>query len=556
MGNGGIKNQQSSVNFWLGISLLVSLYYGFWFYYYVFSQDYIIQDDARQHVVWLQRFFDPELFPQDIIADYFQGLAPVGYKALYFLSAKIGIEPILLAKILPPFLGIITTIYVYFFTLKIVPISICGFFSSLFTNQLIWLNDDLVSATPRAFIYPLFAAFLYYLAKNKLIPCLAIMLLQGLFYPQLLLIEMAILSLRLLNRQTYIWWILGLIVTAIALYPVTQKPPELATVVTAQQMQQMPEFNPDGRSPFFGGGWFNYWFAGSSGLDLPLFPPIVWASMALPWLLKSKLPTIKLITKKIDILKQVTVASLLIFIMAHILLPKLHLPSRYTYHSLRFIMAIATGIVITILFNLGKNWLRRKIQANKSFKLSEKVKITLITLFSLTVIIFPALPHVFIDWSQNWRIGTAPEIYEYLAQQPKDIIVASLSKEVNTISAFAQRSIFVGEEFALAYHPSYYNQVRERAIALIQAQYTPNIEVLKSFIQQYDIDYLLLDKAAFTSDYSLDQDWLINSSWSDVTRNAIADLESGVSPALVEFVEPCSVVSTEDLNLLDTACIL
>ncbi|MEM9276375.1 MAG: hypothetical protein AAGA80_26000, partial [Cyanobacteria bacterium P01_F01_bin.143] len=439
---------------------------------------------------------------------------------------------------------------------------------SLFINQLIWLNDDLVSATPRAFVYPLFAAFLYYLAKNRLIPCLTTMLLQGLFYPQLLLIEMAILSLKLLvknskssvkstlNKQPYIWWILGLIVTAIALYPVTQKPPELATVVTAQQMKQMPEFNPGGRSPFFSDGWFNYWFAGSSGLDLPLFPPIVWTSIALPWLWKTKLPVIKLITKKIDILKQIVIASLSMFVMAHILLPRLHLPSRYTYHSLRFAMAIATGIVITILFDLGKNWFRTKIKANKSFKLSDKIKITLITLFSLTVIIFPALPHVFIDWFQNWRIGTETEIYEYLAQQPKDIMVASLSKEINIIPAFTQRSIFLGEEFALAYHPSYYNQVQERAIALIQAQYTSDISVLKSFIQRYNIDYLLLNKVAFTSDYSLDQDWLIHSSWSDVTKNAIANLESGVSPILVEFMPSCSVVSTKDLNLLDTACIL
>ncbi len=167
----------------------------------MFTQDYIVQDDARQHVVWLQRFIDPELFPQDIIADYFQGLAPLGYKTLYFVAAKVGIEPILLAKIVPPISGIITTVYIYLFTIKIVPNNICGFLSSLFINQLIWLNDDLVSATPRAFVYPLFAVFLYYLARKLLISCLIIMFLQGLFYPQLLLIEITILSFRVLVKS-------------------------------------------------------------------------------------------------------------------------------------------------------------------------------------------------------------------------------------------------------------------------------------------------------------------------------------------------------------------
>ena len=83
------------------------------------------------------------------------------------------------------------------------------------------------------------SAFLYYFARNSIVHCLILMFLQGLFYPHILLIEMTMLSLRLLvfksffkieptsNRQYYIWWILGLIVTAIAIYPLTQKPPEL-----------------------------------------------------------------------------------------------------------------------------------------------------------------------------------------------------------------------------------------------------------------------------------------------------------------------------------------
>ncbi|MGL5833728.1 MAG: hypothetical protein ACRC1Z_10940, partial [Waterburya sp.] len=74
-------------NFGLGITLLIPLYYGFCFYYFVFNQEYIVQDDARQHVVWLQRFVDADLFPDDLIANYFSRLAPMGFKYLYFLLA-------------------------------------------------------------------------------------------------------------------------------------------------------------------------------------------------------------------------------------------------------------------------------------------------------------------------------------------------------------------------------------------------------------------------------------------------------------------------------------
>ncbi|MDJ0595581.1 MAG: hypothetical protein QNJ72_37290 [Pleurocapsa sp. MO_226.B13] len=563
-----ISNRLSTINrsykyLWLGISILFCLYYGIYFYYYVFSHDYIVQDDARQHIVWLQRFSDPELFPQDIIANYFSGLAPLGFKSLYFLAAQVGIEPILLAKLLPPILALITTIYIYLFTLEILPIPITAFFSSLLLNQLIWLNDDLVSATARAFLYPLLAAFLYYLAKNKIIPCLILMFLQGLFYPHLLLIEMAILSLRLLapknnfsikltqKKQPYIWWICGLIVTAIALYPITQKPPELAIVVTAEQMQQMPEFNLGGRSEFYGGGWFKYWFTGSSGLSLPLFPTIVWFGVALPFLLTTKLQIIKLITDKVAILKQLTIASLFLFILAQLLLPRLHLPNRYTYHSSRFILAIATGIVLTILLDLGWNWLEQK----KQFNQAAKIKLALVTLFSLIVIIFPAIPHVFTNWFQNWRIGTVPEIYQYLARQPKDILVASLSEEVNNLPAFSRRSILAGSEFSLAYHPMYYNQIQQRTIDLLQAQYTPELKVLQSFIEQYKIDFILIETNAFTSEYLLTKSWLINSYYADETQKVVEILRSGSSPKLAELVPACSVVSTENLNLLDATCI-
>ena len=560
-----INNNRKNVYLYLGISLLFALYYGAFFYYYAFTHEYIIQDDGRHHIVWLQKFVDAELFPQDYIANYFLSLAPIGYKALYFVAAKIGIEPLLLAKILPPILGLITTVYIYFFTLEILPLPITGCISSLLINQLMWLNDDLVTATPRAFLYPLFAAFLYYLSQRKIIPCLILMLLQGLFYPQILLIQIAIVGLGLLrydkflfkltqDKKAYIWFISGLIASAIALIPLTQKKPELATVITAKVMEQMPEFNQGGRTPFYGGGWFDYWLINSNGLNLPLFPTIVWLGVGLPFLMRTRLPIIKLITPKIIISLQVTVASLILFIAAHILLPTLHLPGRYTYHTLRFILGISSAIVITLLLNLALNWYNKKIKYH-SFKPLDKLKITLVLLFSLTVIIFPAVPYVFVNWFQNWRIGTETEIYQYLAQQPKDILVASLSEEINNIPAFSQRSILTGREFAYAYHPVYYNQIKQRTINLLQAQYSPDIAVLKSFVKQYDVDYLLIENTAFTPEYLLEKDWLINSSFSSETRGAIISLNSN-SSALTQLILPCSVVTTKNFNLLDTACIL
>ena len=543
---------------WLGLSVLFTLYFALVSLHYAFSYDYLVQDDVRIHIVWLQKFSDSELFSNDFLADYFSYFVPLGFKGVYWLGTKIGIEPLLLAKVLPTILGLVTTIYVYFFSLKILAKHFCAFLSSLLITQLIWLNDDLISATPRAFVYPLFAAFLYYLATEKLILCLLTMFILGLFYPQVLLVEIAVLTIRLIERkkgfqltqktQYYRWWILGLIVSAIALFPYTQKTSQWS-MITASQMQQLPEFQLYGRTYFYGMGWLRFLFAGDSGLCLPKFPPIVWLGFALPWCLhKQKIA--KLVTA-INILWQVTIASLLMFAVAHLLLLKIHLPSRYTYHTLRFVLAIASAIVITILGDSALTWLQNKEQ----FQLRDKIAISLVTIFAINVIIFPMIPHVFINWFQNWRIGESPAIYQYLALQPKDITVASLSDDANNIPAFAHRSILVSEEFAFPYHPYYHREIQQRAKDLIDAQYSTNKETLLSFIDRYKIDYLLLDKTAFTPEYLQTKNWLLYSSWQNTTTNAIERLKTKDTFVLPPLVKTCSVIATEKANLLDTKCI-
>jgi hypothetical protein len=556
-----MTNQKT--NLWFGLSLLVPLYFGLISLHYVVSQQYIIQDDARQHLVWLQRLVEPELFKDDLIINYFESVAPIGYKFFYWFWVQLGIAPIELAKILPLILAIITTIYIYKFTLQIFPLPVAGFWSSLFVNQLIWLNDDLVSASPRAFIYPLFSAFLYYLIKERFFELLIAIALIGLFYPQVLLVELAILTVRLFrlptksiklssNKKDYLIWLTAVIIVCPILLSYALVKSEFSPVVTAIQMQQMPEFNLHGRSQYFVINPILFFLNGSSGLSLPIFPTIVWISLSLPWVLKSQLPLAKLIQPKIKILWEVLLASLLMFILAHLLLPKLHLPSRYTYHSFKLTMAITSGIVIVIWLNHFQKWLF----ANQKFK---NKLISILVCFSLaTIIIFPAIPFVFIVWFQNWQIGTAPVIYQYLSAQPPDTLVASLAREADNIPAFSFRSVLVGREFALAYHTKYYQQFKQRVIDIIEAQYSSNLLKTKQIIQKYSIDYWLIENTSFQPGYLLQYDWLNYSSFHNSVNQANINIKRGKVPALAQVIKKnkCISVATQNLTLLNAECIL
>jgi len=63
------KKSRSRVIFWFSLSLTFAAIYGILGLQEAFSSEYVVQDDARQHVFWMQRFFDPGLFPKDLIAD-------------------------------------------------------------------------------------------------------------------------------------------------------------------------------------------------------------------------------------------------------------------------------------------------------------------------------------------------------------------------------------------------------------------------------------------------------------------------------------------------------
>jgi hypothetical protein len=61
--------------FWLSHSLTFSVIYAALALGKAFSSEYVVQDDARQHVFWMMRFIDPALFPNDIIANLLPLLA-------------------------------------------------------------------------------------------------------------------------------------------------------------------------------------------------------------------------------------------------------------------------------------------------------------------------------------------------------------------------------------------------------------------------------------------------------------------------------------------------
>ena len=537
---------KSKINFWLLASIAVAILYSLSGLKLAFVSAYTVQDDARQHVFWMQRFVDGDLFPNDLIADYFSSIAPLGYKGLYWLANGLGLEPWLFNKILPVVLGAIATIYLFLVCLEIFPVPFAGFISALLFNQNLWMLDDLVSGTPRAFFYPLFLAFIYYLLRQNLPLCLLAIIAQGLFYPQIVLISGAILAIRFLNiRKERSFCSIGLILSVSILAIYALQTSNFGDVITVAQAKQLPEFLAVGRNAFFVDSPLAFWlYAQRSGFFPREWQYVLLCSfgLCLPILklYPRHFPLVNYIGEKAKIIWQIFLASLLLFTLAHLLLFKLHLPSRYSQHTLRILIALVDSMAIAVIFQAISN----------RFSQYQKILLALIT---ITALLYPTYAVQAYPYRLGYETGKTPELYQFLQQQPKNVLIASVSSEANFIPSLAQRKVLVAEEYSIPYHLGYYEPIRQRTRDLIQAQYSSDPQIITNFIQQYDIDLWLVDRDAFTINYLRNNNWLMQ--FSGEIKQAISLLADNHTIIIKNNLDRCSLFSTANSILLDAQCL-
>ncbi len=569
-------DRKGKTRFWLALSWLCALVYPIAALKQAFASEYIISDDARQHVFWLYRYLDGDLFPNDLIADYFQSVAPAGYTLFYRSFAALGIEPLLLAKLLPIALASIATLYCFGLCLQLFPIPAAGFVASFLFNQNLWMRDDLASGTPRAFLNPIFLAFLYYLVRRQLIPVIATIVLLGLFYPQYVLVASGILVLfplttdieidtkerrTLLGNESillpdFLSSILtrkknaiALLFAFLILLPYALKTSDFGPVIDVETAKQLPEFLPGGRVRFFYDDFGRFWLSGGrSGLQPALDPPLLCAGLLLPFLLawKRRFPLLLQTRSSSRILLDLTLSSLFWFFAAHAFLFKLHLPSRYTQHSLRIVFSLAAAIALLSVLDAVLKW---AISRQENAAISRIVALSLTTLivhqlffYQLSLDNFPKTSYI---------VGTTPEVYQFFAQQPPESLVASLSVEANNLPSFARRSILVGDEYAIPYHWGYYQQFQTRSRDLVVAQYSSNLAEVQDFIQRYGVDFWLLDRGWLSPEYADNSDWIER-----YDRTVEDRLKKGDQPALTKMRDRCTIFESEAAIVLDANCIL
>lgn len=539
---------------WLGCSVLVTWLYAIVPLIQAFRDDFVVDSDARQHVFWMARFLDPGLFPNDWIADYHQSVAPVGYALLYRLAAAVGIEPFAFNKLLPPVLATIAIGFVFRFCREIGLSLARAFLATVLLNQALWIRYDIVTGTARSFIYPLLALFLFHLARKEAIGIAGAIVLQGLFYPQCVLVACGTLVLRIFRSwrkgrsEAIASYLLGMVAGVLVLLPYVLQGTPFDPAIDAATARQMPEFLPGGRVEFFHANAIEFLLWGKRSGLLPRIDRVsvwLWLGVLLPvslwrarWQGQTAAPAAR--RERLGILSDVAIASVGVFGLAHLVLFRIHHPSRYTMHSLLMVLAIAAAIWLAPKLGRARSWLQRRIGAYGA-----------IAIFTALLAIVPPLAY---GYRFKYKQGPAPELYTFLQAQPPATMTASLSRLGNDLPSHARRGILASPMYAIPYHVGYYREIQNRVAATLAAQYTTDPAVLARVVRQYGIDFFLLDRDAFAPNYLTggDRRWLRPfAGW----QQAADSRQAGSSPSALERQRNhCVAIAGETWELLDAAC--
>lgn len=530
-----------------------------------FGDPYVVQDDARQFIFWMRRWLDPTLFAGDINAQYWESVTPPGFKALFWVAAQLGLDPMLLNKLVPPLLGLAIAWLAFRLALRIVRVPAAAFVASTLTVFFMWLMEDTASGTPRAFAVPLFLAFLCCLAERRTVAAAAIGLAQGLFYPQMSLVYLGVLGLSVLrwrrgrpdlSRDRQVWARAALygVATVAGLVPFLLSASEFGPAISAEEIRGHAAFQPGGRSEFFLPDPIDYYLCGvRSGLlpvqwgcysayeaGLGLAPVLAFLGLAFALGLPLWLATRAVRgdaggrepgrpDRTVWWLVAAVVAGTVLHALAHALLFRLHLPARYGQHTLRAVSMVALGVALAPVFVAAARW---GVAGTTAWRQAAVVVGSLVLiggLFAATVAL-PVIPRM------EYEHGRHPALYAWFAGTPTDTVVASLAGEADNLPSFGPRTVLATREYAIPYHTGYIGVLRARTSELIAAQYDPDIEQVRGYLDRHGADLLLLDAEAFTPEHVRTVWWARE--YPQDAAAALARLD-GVVPALVSYIALC-----------------
>jgi hypothetical protein len=456
----------------------------------------LFDGDAAHHIFWLYRYADPSLFPGDITVDYLRTSATLGYRALYAAVVPL-VDPIFASKVVAGLLFVASGWLAWLLGTagKHEDAPLRGLLTVL--GLLLMLaaslqTDSLATmGMQRTFGLPVTLLCLWALVAQHYRWVGISWLLAGLFYPVLLPVlgvGAAVVFLRDLMRDRRLppAWLFngccGLLSLGLGLFGAPTAP-ELGPVASYAQAAVMPEFARGGRLDLWStGGYAAVFRHGMTGLGWsPRVMLAVAAAVVFAWLAGQR--------RQLPFAAWAMLITGLVFWLALRLFPQqlmfgLYLPNR---HSRWVILAFGAMAIAAALYGLVGPLIRRVGAARSSQVLA--VLAPLVAAVALW-------PQAHAQWSQPVD-EDLQRTQAYLRGLPKDALIAAHPDVANYLPLYTRRSVLASTETSMPWMLGYYERVKPRLEASLQAAYATSMDDVDRILGPYGVQVMVTGPAAW-----------------------------------------------------------
>ena len=461
-----------------------------------FTNPYIINDDVRQQIFWMQRWLDPGLFKGDLLSDYARHYVPWGVQGLYWLASWV-VGPLYFSKLLPGVLFVFLAACLYQIGGKLGDRTVAWM-----TVGLYWLTpfflDNLAGGLARGFAAPLLALFLLCWLNRQPWGMAAALLLMALFIPYIFLVAAVAAALAWLTGRTgrvspppfparpAHLLLLAAGAGLVALMNLGFDRAGYGPLVSAAEMAHRAEFTSRGRFAILPVPSL-WWELISPWQDLAPFRDagpvagvtfcLVVGALALTGALRVNWRALR---DRLQPVGWLGLSSVLLYVLARFWLFKMFIPDRYVIYTFNLFYCLFLALCLQAALKINQ-WPR--------------------TLAVLALILAATLGGLRLQGVGLKDYAAYQALYAALAQTPKDALIAGHPNLMDNVPTFARRRAFATYELAQPWSRGYWQKLRPRLDDLFRAYYAADPQEVLAFCRKYRISFLVVDDRHFRPDF-------------------------------------------------------
>ena len=534
------------------------------------ADPFTVSDDMRIQLPHFYHYRDPTLFQHDPIGEYHASGTGELFRWIYIGVGQL-VDIVVLAKVLTYFAWLLTAAGVAVAAHRLAGKGAAFVAVCLVMGSSVFI-DRVVGGLPRAFAYPTLAWAAVCLVSGRMRTLAALAVVGAGLYPVLpvicgLALGLALLVLPRRDRGSARKWslrrrlaVLGITAAGCVavMAPIALRMRPHGPVIHARDIGEFPEAGPGGRNNVLEGDALDSFFAVAT----------LAASRTVLSTTRPFVPALRhLLTRKSDLrgpllgglswvtalgtlglglgprgarVRRLAVLALAVFVgfeLAHAVHPSLAPTQRYAYMGIPPLVAI-------LLPSAALGLLPRRLRLPTPFAAWTRPA-WVFAWGGLVLAAFGSVGHVGFGWDTHYA-SAERRLFEAMRRLPHAAVIAGFPQgTMDDVPLGAQRAAFINYQMYMPYHQGMTRLMRQRALAVIDAYYSPSVDALVRLRDEFGVTHFLYEPSLARGRA------LFRPLGAEVRRRVAQLAESGRPSALATYDGPAVVFHETRYVLLD-----